>query len=281
MECRLDPASPVDDDFLAAVAHYVRDPKPRLLGSVRCILLQSKDRTGIEAEGGAMAKRRTGLPVEFAQAPMRTVRPADAAAVYAHPGSQMVRLERLGLLHKVAVGYYVVVPQERIGTDWRPTIEAAAAGVATAALGAGRAVLMGVSAARLHNVVPRALGIAIVAVPDDRRDIVLRDRDGLVHFVQRDTDVPPNWLDRCYMVERDPGVLDSELMTTDLGQCLVTTAEQTVLDLAHRPNLGYVVEEAEAAMVALLPRCNQETLERLAGQQRLRAALTRVRQAAR
>jgi predicted transcriptional regulator of viral defense system len=212
----------------------------------------------------ATAKRRTGLPVEFAQAPMRTVRTADAATVYAHPGTQMVRLERLGLLHKVSVGYYVVVPQERIGTDWRPTIEAAAAGVATAALGAGRVVLMGISAGRLHNVVPRALGIAIVAVAGDRRDIVLRDRDGLVHFVQRDTDV-----------------LDAELMTTDLGQCLVTTAEQTVLDLAHRPNLGHVAEEAHAAIVALLPRCSEETLERLAGQQRLRAALTRVRRAAR
>jgi hypothetical protein len=151
-------------------------------------------------------KRRTGLPVEFAQAPMRTVRTAHAAAVYAHPGTQMVRLDRLGLLHKVAVGYYVVVPQEHVGTDWRPTIEAAAAGVATATLGAGRAVLMGVSAARLHHVVPRALGMAIVAVPDDRRDVVLRDRDGLVHFVQRNTDV-----------------LDAELMTTDLGPCLVTT----------------------------------------------------------
>jgi hypothetical protein len=44
------------------------------------------------------AKRRSGLPVEFAQAPMRTVRTADAAAVYAHPGTQMVRLQRLGLL---------------------------------------------------------------------------------------------------------------------------------------------------------------------------------------
>ena len=194
---------------------------------------------------------------------MRTVRTADASAVYAHPGTQMVRLERLGLLHKVATGYYVVVPQELIGTDWRPTIEATAAGVATAALGAGRAVLMGVSAARLHNVVTRALGMAVVAVPDDRRDLVLRDRDGLVHFVERDTDV-----------------LDAELMTTDLGQCLVTTAEQTVLDLAHRPNLGHVVDEAHAAMVALLPRCNNETLERLADEQRLRAALTRARRAA-
>ncbi len=209
-------------------------------------------------------KRRAGLPVEFAQAPMRTLRTADASAVYAHPGTQMARLERLGLLHRAAVGYYVVVPQERIGTDWRPSIEATAAGVATAAVGAGRAVLMGVSAARLHNVIPRALGIAIVAVPDDRRDLTLRDRDGMIHFVQRNIDL-----------------LDAELMTSDLGQCLVTTPEQTVLDLAHRPNLGHVAGDLHAAISALLPRCDEDTLERLAGEQRLRAALTRIRRVAR
>ncbi|HXC77720.1 MAG TPA: type IV toxin-antitoxin system AbiEi family antitoxin [Candidatus Acidoferrum sp.] len=209
-------------------------------------------------------KRRAGLPVEFAQAPMRTLRTSDASVVYAHPGTQMARLERLGLLHRVAVGYYVVVPQERIGTNWRPSIEATAAGVATAAVGAGRAVLMGVSAARMHNVIPRALGIAIVAVPDDRRDLTLRDRDGVIHFVQRDTDL-----------------LDAELMTSDLGQCLVTTPEQTVLDLAHRPNLGHAADQAHTAIAALLPRCDEDTLERLASEQRLRAALTRIRRTAR
>jgi predicted transcriptional regulator of viral defense system len=192
---------------------------------------------------------------------MRTVRTADASAVYAHPGPQMARLGRLGLLHRVATGYYVVVPQERVGTGWRPTIEAAAAGVATAAVGAGRAVLMGVSAARLHNAIPRALGTAIVAVPDDRRDLALRDRDGVVHFVKRDTDR-----------------LDAELMTTELGQTLVTTVEQTMLDLAHRPDLGHAASDAQAAIIALRPRCDERTLERLAREQRLRAALIRVRQ---
>lgn len=206
--------------------------------------------------------RRTGLPVEFAQAPMRTVRTADARVVYAHPGTQMARLERLGLLHRVAVGYYVVVPQDRVGADWRPTIEAAAAGIATAAVGAARAVLMGLSAARMHTAIPRALGIAIVAVPDDRRDITLRDRDGVVHFVQR-----------------NPDLLDAERMTTELGQCLVTTPEQTVLDLAHRPGLGHSENEARAAIATLLPRCDGRTLDRLAGEQRLRAALARVRRA--
>jgi hypothetical protein len=207
--------------------------------------------------------RRGGLPVEFAQAPLRTIRTGDGAAVYAHPRTQIARLERLGLLHKVAVGYYVVVPQDRIGTEWRPTIEAAAAGIASAAVGAGQAVLMGLTAARIHNVLPRALGIAIVAVPDDRRDITLRDRDGTVHFVQRDT-----------------GELEAELAMTDLGQCLVTTPEQTVLDLAHRPALGHAEHEAHTAVAALLPRCNNQTLERIAGRQRLRAALTRVRRSA-
>jgi hypothetical protein len=78
----------------------------------------------------------------------------------------MARLQRLGLLHKVAAGYYVVVPQERVGTDWRPTVEAAAAaGIATAAMGAGRAVLMGVSATRMHNVIPRASPLRSLRCP--------------------------------------------------------------------------------------------------------------------
>lgn len=71
--------------------------------------------------------------------------------------------------------------------------------------------------------------------------------------------------------------LEAELMMTDLGQCLVTTPEQTVLDLAHRPKLGHAEPEAHAAIAALLPRCDDQTLERLAERQRLRAALTRIR----
>lgn len=208
----------------------------------------------------ARATRRTGVPVEFAQAPMRTIRTADAGAVYAHPGSQMARLQRLGLLHKVAVGYYVVVPQDRVGLQWKPTIEAAAAGIAAAAVGAERAILMGVTAARAHKVIPRALGTAIVAVPMRRHDVLFRDRDGVVHFVERDVDV-----------------LDTELITTELGRCLITTPEQTVLDLAHRPDLGNAAEEAKAAIPALLRRCDQETLEKLAGEQRLGAASARIR----
>jgi predicted transcriptional regulator of viral defense system len=211
----------------------------------------------------SQGRRRAGVPVEFAQAPMRTVRVADAGGVYAHPAAQLARLERLGLLHKVAVGYYVVVPQDRVGLGWKPSIEAAAAGVAAAAVGAGRAVLTGVTAARMHQAIPRALGVAIVAAPKRRHDIAMRDRDATIHFVVRDTDG-----------------LDAELMATELGQCLVTTPEQTALDLAHHPDLGDAADEAHGAIAALLPRCDPQTLERIAAEQRLGAALRRLRRVA-
>jgi hypothetical protein len=176
----------------------------------------------------------------------------------------MARLERLGLLHKVAVGYYVVVPQEHVGGTWRPTVEAVAGGIAAAAFGLNQIVLMGISAARLHGVLPRALAVGTVAVPTWRRPIALADRDAVIRFVERDT-----------------AVLDAEMMATDLGQCLVTTPEQTVLDLAHRPDLGNAAGEVETAIVTLLPRCDNANLDRIAAEQRLVAALGRVRRAER
>jgi predicted transcriptional regulator of viral defense system len=207
-------------------------------------------------------KRRTGVPIEFARMPMRTLRPMDAEATYPHPRTQLARLEQNGLLHKVAVGYYVVVPQDQVGQLWKPTIEAVAGGIAAAAVGIDHAVLMGVTAARLHNAIPRALAIGIVAAPKRRHDIELCDRVGRIHFVGRPT-----------------ATLDAELMQTELGACLVTTPEQTVLDLAHRPDLGHAAGEARAAIKTLLRRCDPARLDEIAGQQRLRAALARARTA--
>ncbi|MEX2587647.1 MAG: type IV toxin-antitoxin system AbiEi family antitoxin [Actinomycetota bacterium] len=190
---------------------------------------------------------------------MRTIRAADAKKVYAHPGTQVARLERKDLLHRVAFGYYVVVPQDRIGTNWRPPIEAVAAGIATAIVGERIPVLMGLTAARIHHALPRALGEALVAVPKWHRPIRLSDRDGTIRFVERKTDQ-----------------LDAEVVATELGKCLATTPEQTVLDLAHRPQLGHAEGEAWAAIKALLPRCDHELLVEIATQQRLRASLVRV-----
>jgi len=207
--------------------------------------------------------RRRGVPVEFAQRPMRAIRPVDAEPIYAHPRTQLTRLERNGLLHRLAHGYYVVVPQDRVGLPWRPDLEVAAAAIGVAAAGAEAAVLMGVTAARMHQAIPRALAVAIVATPERRHDVALRDRDATVHFVQRDTDV-----------------LDAEQMMTELGGCLVTTAEQTVLDLAHRPDLGHAEAEALAAIKALMPRCDPDRLTDIAVRQRLGAALARARKIA-
>jgi hypothetical protein len=79
-------------------------------------------------------------------------------------------------------------------------------------------------------------------------------------------------------VRRDTGRLDAERVNTDLGAALVTTVEQTLLDLAHRPDLGDVPAEAKAAIRALWPRADTDRLTAIAGQQRLRSALNRARE---
>jgi predicted transcriptional regulator of viral defense system len=195
---------------------------------------------------------------------MRTFRAADAAVVYAHPAPQLRRLEQLGVLHRLAHGYYTVVPQDQIGTGWMPTLEAAAAGIAAARFHPARAPLMGVSAARVHGALPRALAVAIVAAPTQHDPITLLDRPASVRFVKRDT-----------------ARVDVETVTTELGRALVTSIEQTVLDLARRPALGVAEDQIPEALRALLPRCEPEVLDELARRQRLRSALARARDLAR
>ena len=205
--------------------------------------------------------RRTGIPPELAQAPLRTVRARDVT-VYAHARPQLARLEQAGLLHRLANGYFAVVPQERVGSAWMPTLEAAAAGVAAADFGARGFALMGISAARMHHVTPRAVGVAVVAAPRRRKTVALTDRDASVRFLVRDVDV-----------------MHLEVMETDLGRCLVTTPEQTVLDLSHRAGQGGLAQDVDAAIRALAPRCDAAVLAGIAGKQRLGRALDRLRRA--
>lgn len=200
-----------------------------------------------------------GVPSALGRRPLRALRPADAAAVYAHPRQQLARLERAGVLHRIANGHYVVVPHEHVGRPWLPSLEAAAASISVSDVGIEHTVVMGVSAARLHHAIPRALGVAVVAVPRQRARLRLRDRHADVVFVQRD-------------VTR----LAAELMGTDLGRVLVATPEQTVLDLAHRPTLGGSDSVARDAARALLPRCDPAELDRIAGEQRFGAARRRL-----
>ncbi|MEV6965579.1 type IV toxin-antitoxin system AbiEi family antitoxin [Hamadaea sp. NPDC051192] len=205
-----------------------------------------------------MAARQAGLPLELAQAPLRTLRPRDVT-VYAHARPQLARLAESGLLHRLAPGFYAVVPQDRVGGNWLPSLEGVAAGIAAVEFGVGRYALMGMTAARLHRAVPRAIAVASVAAPRRRESLRLTDRPATIRFFVRDIDV-----------------MQAETLQTDMGPCLVTTPEQTVLDLAHLAVGDDSPQEAESAIRALLPRCDRETLDEIAAGQRLKRALDRV-----
>lgn len=205
--------------------------------------------------------RSTALPGELARSPLATLRPQDARDTYAAPRPELARLADAGVLHRIARGYYTVVPQSQVGRDWIPELEPAAAGIGAAVFGVDHAILMGISAARLHGAIPRALASAVVAVPHQHRAIDLLDRPAQVMFVKRDT-----------------AALDAEQLETSLGAALVTTPEQTLLDLARRPALGGVEIDVPGAVSILRRRSDPDRLERLAREQRLGAALRRAEQ---
>ena len=96
-------------------------------------------------------------------------------------------------------------------------------------------------------------------MPRQHREIALSDRPAVVRFVKRDT-----------------GSLDAERIDTPLGPTLVTTPEQTVLDLAHRPELGDVEVDIHAAVAELYARSDQQRLSALASDQRRMASLRRA-----
>lgn len=202
------------------------------------------------------------VPPALLRGSSRTVRPHDAAAVYAHPRPEFARLERAGALHRLATGYYAVVPDDQLGRGWIPDLEAAAWGVAAADEGIDSVALMGLSAARVHGTIPRGLAVAVVAATRHRPRLRLADREATVLFVRR----------------RVPD-LDVQRHTSELGPAWVTTIEQTTLDLAARPDLGGLPDQAHAAAQALLARCEHELLDELATAQRRQASLTRLRNA--
>ncbi|MGY1601696.1 type IV toxin-antitoxin system AbiEi family antitoxin domain-containing protein [Geodermatophilus sp. SYSU D00815] len=200
------------------------------------------------------------LPGEITRAPLRTFRPQDLAEVYSQPSVQLHRLVRDPRVRKAAHGLYYTVPDDQ-DPAWMPTLEAVAAGVATAIFGERVPVLMHLTAARLLGALPRAIGQAVVAVPRQHAPLRLTDRPAAtVTFVARDVDG-----------------LDAALRPTDLGPALVTTPEQTVLDLTRRPELGGMPEECRAATRVLLPRCDPGRLEEIARAQRMVRTLERLR----
>ena len=200
------------------------------------------------APKGAVALARTGN---------RVLRPGDFHHLYANPWEEFARLTGRGVLAKLAHGYYLLVPEEQRGGYWTPEVEGVALGIAVVDHGRDPVALMGPSAARLLGTIPRALATATVAVPRQRPAITTPA--GRVQFVTRAV-----------------ANLDTQRVTTDITTGWVTTPEQTVLDLADRPNLGGITPASAAEAVrALTGRCDQQLVARLARAQRKAAAWQR------
>jgi predicted transcriptional regulator of viral defense system len=186
-------------------------------------------------------------------------RPRDVE-FWRNPAKELSRLAAAGVVVSPLHGYYVVVSAGRVGDrSWRPTMEGFALALAQRVADVEEVALMGVSAARLHGALPRAVAAAVVAVGEQRR--ALRTDWGEVVFVARDV-----------------GVLDLQRADADLTAGWVTTVEQTLLDIADRPTLGGVDARAASEVIAALaPRAEWDALADLAQRQRRRAAYARAR----
>jgi predicted transcriptional regulator of viral defense system len=196
-----------------------------------------------------MPRTAVGVPPELTRRRNQVLRPRDAASVYAHPRAELARLTRTGALRHIATGYYVLSPPDRWGDDrWIPDVNSVALGIAQVDYGPDVA-LMGISAARLHGAIPRALAVAIVAVPKQRPAL--------------DTDAG-----RIVFVKRDATRLDIERIDTPLATGWVTTIEQTLIDLAARPTLGGLAEQDSVeAIRALASRADWDLVRQLARDQ--------------
>lgn len=198
------------------------------------------------------------VPTSIAAADPRVVRPVDLRDVYANPSKELARLTEAGALLHLAHGYYAVVPETYRATRWRPPIEAVGLGIAQADYGRDGAAVMGPSAARLLESLPRALGMSVVATGKQRP--TLRTTVGRVRFVTRDLDG-----------------LDLQRADTVLATGWVTTPEQTILDLADRPELGGLpAADVAEAIRALAAKANWERIGELAENQRKRPAAVRA-----
>lgn len=206
---------------------------------------------------------RVTIPTKLARRTNRVLRPRDAADVYAHPRGEFERLLAQAVLHRIATGYYALAPMARLGdARWHPDLAAAALGVAQADYGRDAVALMGVTAARRHGALPRAIGTAVVAVPKQRPP--LRTHLGDIVFVKRD-------------VRR----LDLERAETELTTGWMTTPEQTVLDIAARPELGGIeAADARTILRALGRKVDWTLAEELARDQHRPGALARAKEAA-
>jgi hypothetical protein len=177
------------------------------------------------------------------------------------PDAELQRLSEAGTVLPLAKGFYALVPEDRRGksTRWRPTIEGAALGIAAALHSPDKVALIGPSAARSHRCYPRALGVAYVAVPRQRRPRL-------------------SVLGEVRFVERDIKKLDTVRVETDLGPGWATSVEHTALDLCRdRPGWN-ITQEARSEMIhRLADRIDWDLIDEIAETTRGVKTLRRLR----
>ena len=193
----------------------------------------------------------TGL----ASMPMSAGRPADFGDQFANPSQELTRLAETGAVVRLAHGVYLLAP---LGArpGWLPELEVAAMAWATATYGDRVPVLMGLGAARFHHAIPRAIGVTVVALPVQHRPLAMVG--GRVVFVARDVEA-----------------VQARTETTPLGDMLVTSVEQTLVDLVARPGLAGLPDEAMAAARHLAQRADLDLARQLAARQRRKSPLDR------
>jgi len=208
-----------------------------------------------------MVKRLGEPPVPSGAllAPSLLITGRSAKSVYAQPAAELKRLTDAGAIIRVARGYYSAVPTGKTATTWLPSLEDLTAAIAGAIYGIRFGALWGLSAARVHGALPRAIAVGYAFGPTQHRTIALLARPGLITFRKR-----------------DPARLALEFLETEIGPSRVTSVAQTILDLSAQD----FTDESEARSEAvrnLMAMVDQEELEKLAKQVRGQTALNRAR----
>lgn len=202
--------------------------------------------------------RKPAVPAGALIRPTLMLTGRSAAAVYAQPAAELSRLAKAGAVIKIARGYYAAIPVDKREGDWLPSLETLAAGLATAIYGPNHGALWGLSAARVHGAMPRALSTAFALGPRQHRPIALTVRPGAVEFRKR-----------------DPQRIELEYLGTELGPGLVTSIEQTILDLSGQ-DFNDDSEPRVEAVRNLMALADADRLRELAGRARGRACLARA-----
>lgn len=179
--------------------------------------------------------------------------------MYSQPAAELKRLTEAGAIIKIARGYYAAVPIGKQGGAWLPSMEDLTAGMASAVYGPGSGALWGLSAARVHGAVPRAIAAGYALGPAQHRPVTLLARSGRVMFRKR-----------------DPERLDLDFLDTELGPGLVTSVAQTVIDLSSRAFNDDADPRTEAVR-NLMRAVDADELADLAVRVRGQAALDRAR----